>query len=160
MRARGRSGEDAVGDRGCQAQRLERTFDDVRRDGSDHYLILFQVAGQSAMSQIDRTAQLAVGDVALIDAARPVTFSSRQGDTQWLSLRLPRSPYSPTLDSSGSAVSAGMKRVPGDCSSILFGMQTTIQHPRRPIPTCNWPPMISSGSAETRKYDLLIDVTI
>jgi hypothetical protein len=121
MRARGRSGEDPVGDRGCQAQRLERTFDDVRRDGSDHYLILFQVAGQSAMSQIDRTAQLAVGDVALIDAARPVTFSSRQGDTQWLSLRLPRSPYSPTLDSSGSAVSAGMKRVPGDCSSILFG---------------------------------------
>ena len=46
-----------AGDRGCQAHWLERTFHDVRRDGSDHYLILFQVAEQSAMSQIDRTAQ-------------------------------------------------------------------------------------------------------
>src|SRR5258708_40066931 len=75
----------SAGDLGCHAHRLERTFHDVRRDGSDHYLIVFQVAGQSAMSQIDRTAELAMGDVALIDAARPVTFSSRQGSTQWLS---------------------------------------------------------------------------
>jgi AraC family transcriptional regulator, positive regulator of tynA and feaB len=74
---------------GRHVHRLERTYRDVRLDGSDHYLILFQVAGQSAMTQIDRAAQLTVGDVALIDAARPVTFLS-QGSTQWLSLRLPR----------------------------------------------------------------------
>jgi AraC family transcriptional activator of tynA and feaB len=77
-------------DRGSYAHRLERTFHDVRRDGSDHYLIIFQVAGQSAMSQVDWATQLTVGDVALIDAARPVTFLSPQGSTQWLSLRLPR----------------------------------------------------------------------
>lgn len=34
--------------------------------------------------------------------------------------------------------------MPGDCSSILFGMQTTIQRSRRPIPICNWPSVISS----------------
>jgi AraC-like DNA-binding protein len=77
-------------DRGCHAHRLERTFHDVRRDGSDHYLIILQVAGRSALSQIDWATQLTVGDVALIDAARPVTFLSPQGNTQWLSLRLPR----------------------------------------------------------------------
>lgn len=78
------------GDPGRCVHRLERTYRDVRLDGSDHYLILFQVAGQSAMTQLDRAAQLTVGDVALIDAARPVTFLSHHGGTQWLSLRLPR----------------------------------------------------------------------
>src|ERR1700743_2775140 len=78
-----------AGDRGCETHRLERTLRDVRRDASDDYLILFQVAGRSALSQIDRTAALTRGDVALIDTARPVTFSSQQG-AQWLRLRLPR----------------------------------------------------------------------
>ena len=80
----------AGGQVGCFAHRLERTHRDVRRHGADHYLILFQVAGRSALTQIDQAAQLGVGDVALIDTARPVTFLSRQGSTQWLSLRLPR----------------------------------------------------------------------
>jgi AraC family transcriptional activator of tynA and feaB len=82
--------ESVAGDCDCHVHRLERTFHNVRRDGSDHYLIVFQVAGQSVISQIDRATQLTVGDVALIDAARPVTFLSRQRNTQWLSLRLPR----------------------------------------------------------------------
>jgi AraC family transcriptional activator of tynA and feaB len=80
----------AAGDRDCYAHRLERTYRDVRLYGVDHYLILFQVAGRSALTQIDRSVQLAVGDVALVDAARPVTYLSRDGNAQWLSLRLPR----------------------------------------------------------------------
>ena len=55
----------------------ERSYRDVCCDGADHYLILFQVAGQTAMTQMDQAAQLAVGDVALVDAARPVTYLSR-----------------------------------------------------------------------------------
>jgi AraC family transcriptional regulator, positive regulator of tynA and feaB len=93
-------------DPGCSDHRVER-YRDVRCDGADHYLILFQVAGQTAMTQMDQAAQLAVGDVALVDAARPVTYLSRfrsprgadrrveapeqcvvSGD--WLTLRLPR----------------------------------------------------------------------
>ena len=61
----------------CSDQEVERSYRDVRCDGADHYLIVFQVAGQTAMTQIDQAAQLAVGDVALVDAARPVTYLSR-----------------------------------------------------------------------------------
>jgi hypothetical protein len=73
-------------DPGCSDHRVKR-YRDVRCDGADHYLILFQVAGQTAMTQMDQEAQLAVGDVALVDAARPVTYLF-SGD--WLTLRLPR----------------------------------------------------------------------
>ena len=77
-------------DPGCSDHRVERSYRDVRCDGADHYLILFQVAGQTAMTQMDQAAQLAVGDVALVDAARPVTYLSRFRNPQWLTLRLPR----------------------------------------------------------------------
>jgi AraC-like DNA-binding protein len=80
----------AAGDLGCYAHRVERTHRDVRLKGADHYLILFQVAGRSALTQIDQTVQLTAGDVALVDAARPATYFSRHRSTQWLSLRLPR----------------------------------------------------------------------
>jgi AraC-like DNA-binding protein len=76
-------------DRGYTDREGEPRYRDVRCDGADHYLMMFQVAGQTAMSQIDQAAQLAVGDVALVDAARPVTYSSRFSP-QWLTLRLPR----------------------------------------------------------------------
>ena len=74
----------------CFDHRVERNFRDVRCDGADHYLVVFQVAGQSAMTQTEQAARLTVGDVALVDTARPVTYLSRFGSTQWLTLRLPR----------------------------------------------------------------------
>jgi AraC family transcriptional activator of tynA and feaB len=77
-------------DHGCYAHRVERTQRDVRQNGADHYLILFQVAGQSTLTQIDQTMQLTAGDVALIDASRPATYLSRHRSVQWLSLQLPR----------------------------------------------------------------------
>ena len=77
-------------DLGCSDHRVERSYRDVRCDGADHYLVVFQVAGQSAMNQIDQEARLSVGDVALVDAARPVRYLSRFASTQWLTLRLPR----------------------------------------------------------------------
>jgi AraC-like DNA-binding protein len=51
---------------------------------------VFQVAGQSAIIQIDQAARLTVGDVALVDTARPVSYLSRFRSTRWLTLRLPR----------------------------------------------------------------------
>jgi AraC family transcriptional regulator, positive regulator of tynA and feaB len=77
-------------DRGRSDDRLERSYRDVRCDGADHYLMLFQVAGQTAITQIDQAPQLAVGDVALVDAARPMTYLSRFSSPRWLTLRLPR----------------------------------------------------------------------
>jgi len=80
----------AAGDHGCYAHRVERTQRDVPRNGADHYLILFQVAGRSSLTQIDQTVQLTAGDVALVDATRPATYFSRHRSVQWLSLQLPR----------------------------------------------------------------------
>jgi AraC family transcriptional activator of tynA and feaB len=78
-------------DIGSNAQRVERTYQDVRRDGADHYFTLFPASGQLAMLHNDQAVRLAVGDVALVDAARPVTYSA-DNDEQWntVSLSLPR----------------------------------------------------------------------
>src|SRR5258708_17859499 len=57
----------AAGDPSCYAHRLERTHKAVRLLGADRYLILFKVAGRSALTATDRSVQLAVGCLALID---------------------------------------------------------------------------------------------
>src|SRR5258708_6520472 len=63
------------------AYRLERTRQDIRGDAADHYYALFQMAGQSRIIQNDRIMELTVGDVALVDAARPVTYLSQKGSS-------------------------------------------------------------------------------
>jgi hypothetical protein len=70
---------------------LERTHQDVRVDARDHYYAIFQTTGQSRIIQNDRNIELTVGDVALVDAARPVTYVSEKASDQWWgSLQLPR----------------------------------------------------------------------
>jgi AraC family transcriptional regulator, positive regulator of tynA and feaB len=77
-------------DLSCNAPRLERTNRDVRQDGMDHYYALFQWSGQTVVSQGDQVAMLDVGDMALVDAARPVTYTSQTEPGEWLSLHLSR----------------------------------------------------------------------
>jgi AraC family transcriptional regulator, positive regulator of tynA and feaB len=78
-------------DLSCNAHRLERTHQDVRADAVDHYYALFQINGRSRIIQNDRMMDLTVGDIALVDAARPVTCASENGSDQWWgSLQLPR----------------------------------------------------------------------
>jgi AraC family transcriptional regulator, positive regulator of tynA and feaB len=79
-------------DIGCNARRIERTCRDVRLDGADHYFAVFQVGGQSAMTHNDQAVRLAVGDVALVDAARPSTYFANNGGEPWntVALDLPR----------------------------------------------------------------------
>jgi AraC family transcriptional activator of tynA and feaB len=72
------------------AHRFEGTHRDVRVEDRDHYKAVFQVAGQSTIYQNDQAVHLAVGDVALIDAARPLTCVCEHGSARWLSLHLPR----------------------------------------------------------------------
>jgi AraC family transcriptional regulator, positive regulator of tynA and feaB len=74
----------------CDAHRFERTDRDVRLDNRDHYKAVFQIAGRSTIYQNDRCVQLAVGDVALVDVARPVTCVSEDESVRRLSLDLPR----------------------------------------------------------------------
>ena len=77
-------------DLSCNADQVERTFQDTRLDGREHYYALIQVAGHVTMSQNDQTRQLAVGDVAIVDSARPVIYFPHTGGAQWLTLQLPR----------------------------------------------------------------------
>jgi AraC family transcriptional activator of tynA and feaB len=77
-------------DLGSNAHSLERTHRDVRADAVDHYYALFQMTGQSKIVQNDRIVELTVGDVALVDAARPVSYVSEKGSNHWRSLQLPR----------------------------------------------------------------------
>jgi len=72
------------------ALRLERTHQDVHVDAKDHYYAIFQMTGQSRIIQNDRNIELTVGDVALVDAARPVTYISEKGSDHWGSFQLPR----------------------------------------------------------------------
>jgi AraC family transcriptional activator of tynA and feaB len=80
----------AAVDLSCNADRVERTQQDVRRDSMEHYYAVFQLAGRSTLIQNDRITPLAVGDVALVDSTRPVTYHSENRPGRWLSLHLPR----------------------------------------------------------------------
>src|ERR1700704_3788341 len=79
----------AAVDHSGNAYRFERTRRDVRLADVDWYCALFQVAGRSAVTQNERTVQLAVGDIGLVEGARPSTRLSENG-AQWLSIYLPR----------------------------------------------------------------------
>ena len=90
-------------------RRCERTQRDVRLDGVDHYYAVFQVAGRSTIIQNGHAATLHVGDVTLVDSARPLTYLNT-GREQWLSLQLPRGPLVSHL---GSEPQAGFCGGPG-----------------------------------------------
>jgi AraC family transcriptional activator of tynA and feaB len=66
------------------AHRVDRTRRGVRLDGVDHYYAVFQIAGRSTVIQDDRPVQLAAGDIALLDSARPVTYMTEERYGQWL----------------------------------------------------------------------------
>jgi AraC family transcriptional regulator, positive regulator of tynA and feaB len=73
----------------CNAHRVERTQRDVRLDGVEFYYAVFQVVGRSTVLQNDQAVTLDVGDVALVDSTRPVTYLS-DAKAQWLCLHVPR----------------------------------------------------------------------
>jgi AraC-like DNA-binding protein len=79
-------------DFGCNAGRIERTYHDTRLDSVDNYLVLFPVAGRTAIVHNDQAVQLGVGDVGLFDAARPSTFFRDNGSDALnaVALHLPR----------------------------------------------------------------------
>ena len=71
------------------AHRVHRTERDVRLDGVEAYHIVLQVVGQSTILQNDQEVTLDVGDVALVDSTRAMTYVN-DGYAQWLSVQLPR----------------------------------------------------------------------
>jgi AraC family transcriptional regulator, positive regulator of tynA and feaB len=110
-------------DIGSNAQRVERTYQDVRRDGADHYFALFPASGHLAMTHNDQAVRLAAGDVALVDAARPVTYSAENGE-QWntVSLSLPRQSLVSHL---GFEPRGGLYRSGAPAGRLLFDLIRT-----------------------------------
>ena len=78
----------AAMDSGRNAYQSKRTHRDARFAGADYYYAVIQVAGRSVFTQNDEVAQLAVGDIALLDAARPAACFTEH--SQWLRFQLPR----------------------------------------------------------------------
>jgi AraC family transcriptional activator of tynA and feaB len=109
----------AAVDLGCNAHRVERSHRDVRRDGVDHHLIVYQVTGQSALTQNDQAVQLAAGDVALVDATRPATYFTNCRSVQWLTLRLPRQSV---LSHLGFELNGGLGRHGTRAGRLLFDL--------------------------------------
>src|SRR6202035_1116513 len=68
----------------CNAHRFERTHQDVRLDDRDHYKVVLQLAGHSTIYQNNQVWQLAVGDVALVDVARPMMCVSEDANVRRL----------------------------------------------------------------------------
>jgi AraC family transcriptional activator of tynA and feaB len=94
-------------DLACNAHRVERTHRDVRLDSMEHYYAAFQLGGQSKMAQNDHIAELAVGDVAIVDSTRPMTYFGENRPGRWLALHLPRQALISHL---GSEPEGGLRR--------------------------------------------------
>jgi AraC family transcriptional regulator, positive regulator of tynA and feaB len=78
---------------GSNAHVVERTHRNVRVDSADNYVVLFQLAGRSAMSHNEEAVRFGVGDVVLVDVGRrPATFFAGNAGESWntMALVLPR----------------------------------------------------------------------
>jgi AraC family transcriptional activator of tynA and feaB len=73
----------------CNTTRVERSEQDIRRDGMEYYCVTAQATGDSTIIHDDRVVSVAAGDVVLFDSTRPVTIIS-PAHAQWVGLPLPR----------------------------------------------------------------------
>jgi AraC family transcriptional regulator, positive regulator of tynA and feaB len=127
----------------CHCERTER---DIRLDGADHCFAVFQVAGQSTIIQDDQAVALAVGDVAFIDSARPVTYVNG-GHEQWLALQLPRQRLISAL---GFEPRGGLRGHSGThVSRLLFQLVVGAADDEIPLP------MSADNYMQLAVYDLL-----
>jgi len=127
-------------------RRCERSQRDVRIDGVDHYYAVFQIAGRSTIIQNDHNVTLAVGDVALIDSARPVTYVN-DGHEQWLSLQLPRQSLTSHL---GFEPQGGFRAHPGTrAGRVLFQVVLDAAHDEESMS------MSAGNYMQLAVYDLL-----
>jgi hypothetical protein len=70
-----------------------RSYVDVRFDYADHYFVLSPLRGQSLVTQNEQATALTVGDVVLVDGARPLQFfaqNNSKGPWRNLAINLPR----------------------------------------------------------------------
>jgi AraC family transcriptional activator of tynA and feaB len=125
----------------------ERTQRDIRLDGVDHCYAVFQVGGRTTINQNDQAVELAVGDVALIESARPVRYVNHGQEKQSLVLQLPRQRLISAL---GFEPRGGLRGHSGTrASRLLFQLVVDAVDDEEPMPT-------SAGDyMQLAVYDLL-----
>lgn len=79
-----------------EAQRVERTAADVRRNPGEVFFLNMPLRGRSNVSQDGRVAELHPGDFAVVDGARPFSLDF-EGEFEQLSLVLPHELLAPLL---------------------------------------------------------------
>lgn len=77
-------------DLGCNLRRIDRTRRDASLDELDDYKILYQADGETTVIQGEWNAELAAGDIAVVDLSQPVSYVLHSEQARWLGLRLPR----------------------------------------------------------------------
>lgn len=97
----------------CNAERVFRSQRDVRLDGIDRYYALVQICGECTFVQKDHVIKLQMGDVALLDAARPVEAFCSNQPGQWSSFHFPRRLLASHFGFEPSAASARGDTPPG-----------------------------------------------
>jgi AraC family transcriptional regulator, positive regulator of tynA and feaB len=131
----------------ADVRHTERTQRDIRLDGVDHCYAVFQVNGRSTIIQNDQAVELAVGDVALIESARPVTYVIDGRHEQWLSLQLPRQRLISTL---GFELRGGVRGHSGTrAARLLFQLVLDAVDDEQPMPTS------ADNHMQLAVYDLL-----
>ncbi|WP_407158234.1 helix-turn-helix domain-containing protein [Bradyrhizobium sp. STM 3557] len=126
--------------------RCERTQRDIRIDGVDHCLAVFQVAGRSTIIQNDQAVALGVGDVAFIECARPATYLN-DGHEQWIVLQLPRQHLISTLGFEPRGGLSGRSRT--RASRLLFQLVLDAVEDEEPVP------ILAGNYMQLAVYDLL-----
>ena len=89
FRPRSVSGLEAL-DLSCNAYRVDRTLTDTRRDDIDRFTLFFPTSGRLTLIQNDRSTPVMVGDCALVDTARPLSWIIASTFAQGVALTLPR----------------------------------------------------------------------
>jgi AraC family transcriptional regulator, positive regulator of tynA and feaB len=77
-------------DVGCHASAVDRTHNDIKLDGAEHFLVGQQLIGSAYVMQDARISQAEPGDIVLIDTSRPLQYRPITGTWNLLSLELPR----------------------------------------------------------------------
>ena len=75
---------------GLDADSVERTALDIRRDPGEHFFLILQREGIAYLSQNGIEAQVVPGDMFLVDATKPCKFSYGGAYSLQLSVHLPR----------------------------------------------------------------------
>ncbi|GAC1045018.1 helix-turn-helix domain-containing protein [Rhizobium sp. No.120] len=72
------------------ASQVARSLRSIRQDPGEYFFLLVQNAGECRVEQADQVAELAPGDMFLVDSVRPSNFIYRAQRSNQVSLHIPR----------------------------------------------------------------------